>query len=90
MLLKFLRLLGSYVPKAPRLPGTYAPKHPLLLRLLRIYMKILRNYTLRRLIIVPGVLITSPWVVLVVLVLVFVVPGVVLVVVDVVASHYVY
>ena len=46
--------------------------------------------TLRRLIIVPGGLITSPWVVLVVLVLVFVVPGVVLVVVDVVASHYVY
>ena len=46
--------------------------------------------TLRRLIIVPGVLITSPWVVLVVLVLVFVVPGVVLVVVDVVACHYVY
>ena len=45
---------------------------------------------LRRLIIVPGVLITSPWVVLVVLVLVFVVPGVVLVVVDVVASHYVH
>ena len=44
----------------------------------------------RRLIIVPGVLITSPWVVLVVLVLVFVVPGVVLVIVDVVASHYVY
>ena len=28
MLLKFLRLLGSYVPKAPRLPGTYAPKVP--------------------------------------------------------------
>ena len=47
--------------------------------------------TLRRLIIVPGVLITSPWVVLVVLVLVFVVPGVVfLVLVDVVACHYVY
>ena len=37
--------------------------------------------------IVPGGLITSPGVVLVVLVLVFVVPGVV---VDVVASHYVY
>ena len=36
----------------------------------------------RRLIIVPGGLITSPGVVLVVLVLVFVVPGVVLVVVD--------
>ena len=44
--------------------------------------------TLRRLIIVPGGLITSPWVVLV---LVFVVPGVVfLVLVDVVACHYVY
>ena len=47
--------------------------------------------TLRRLIIAPGVLITSPWVGLVVLVLVFVVPGVVfLVLVDVVACHYVY
>ena len=47
--------------------------------------------TFRRLIIVPGGLITSPWVVLVVLVLVFVVPGVVfLVLVDVVACHYVY
>ena len=33
MRLKFLRLLGSYVPKAPRLPGAYAPKSPLLLRL---------------------------------------------------------
>ena len=41
--------------------------------------------------IVPGVLIRSPWVVLVVLVLVFVVPGVFfLVLVDVVACHYVY
>ena len=46
--------------------------------------------TLRRLIIVPEGLITSPGVVPVVLVLVFVVPGVVLVVVDVAASHYVY
>ena len=36
-----------------------------------------------------GALITSPEVVLVVLVLVFVVPGVVLVIIDVVASHYV-
>ncbi len=36
------------------------------------------------------ILITSTGVVLVVLVLVFVVPGVVLVIVDVVASHYVY
>ena len=44
--------------------------------------------TLRRLIIVPGELITSPRVVLVVLVLVFVVPGAALVVIDVVASHY--
>ena len=36
MLLKFLRLLGSYVPKAPRLPrlpGTYTPKSPLCPRL---------------------------------------------------------
>ena len=40
--------------------------------------------------IVPGGLITSTGVVLVVLVLVFVVPGVVLVIVDVVASHYGY
>ena len=40
--------------------------------------------------IVRGRLITSTGVVLVVLVLAFVVPGVVLVVVDVVASHYVY
>ena len=31
---RLLRLLGSYVPKAPRLPGAHAPKHPLLLRLL--------------------------------------------------------
>ena len=46
--------------------------------------------TLRRLIIVPGVLITSPWVVLVVLVMVLVVPGGVLVVIEVVASHYCY
>ena len=46
--------------------------------------------TLRRLIIVQGGLIRSTGVVLVVLVLVFVVPGVVLVVVDVVARHYVY
>ena len=45
---------------------------------------------LRRLIIVHRGVITSTPVVLVVLVLVFVVPGVVLVVVDVVASHYVY
>ena len=44
MLLNFLRLLGSYVPKAPRLPGAYAPKSPLLLRLLcseRNFLKIL-------------------------------------------------
>ena len=44
MLLKFLRLLGSYVPKAPRLPGTYAPKSPLCPRLLcseRIFLKVL-------------------------------------------------
>ena len=48
-------------------------------------------YTLRRSIIVQGGLITSTGVVLVVLVLVFVVPGVVfLVLVDVVACHYVY
>ena len=47
--------------------------------------------TLRRFIIVPGGLITSPWVVLVVLVLVFVVRGGgFLVLVDVVACHYVY
>ena len=46
--------------------------------------------TLRRSIIVPGGLITSTGVVLVVLVLVFVVPGAVLVVIDVVASHYGY
>ena len=47
--------------------------------------------TLRPSIIVPGGLITSTGVVLVVLVLVFVVPGVVfLVLVDVVACHYVY
>ena len=46
--------------------------------------------TLRRLIIAHRGLITSTGVVLVVLVLVFVVPGVVLVIVDVVASHYVY
>ena len=45
---------------------------------------------LRQLIIVRGGLITSTGVVLVVLVLVFVVPGVVLVVIDVVASHYGY
>ena len=56
----------------------------------RVMTKKPKAATLRRLIIVPGGLITSPWVVLVVLVLVFVVPGVVLVVVDVVASHYVY
>ena len=48
-------------------------------------------YTLRRLIIVQGGLIRSTGVVLVVLVLVFLVPGVVfLVLVDVVACHYVY
>ena len=46
--------------------------------------------TLRRSIIVQGGLIRSTGVVLVVLVLVFLVPGVVLVIVDVVASHYVY
>ena len=47
--------------------------------------------TLRRLIIVQGGLIRSTGVVLVVLVLVFLVPGVVfLVLVDVVACHYVY
>ena len=51
---------------------------------------LLETVTLRRLIIVRGGLITSTGVVLVVLVLVFVVPGVVLVVVGVVASHYVY
>ena len=39
---------------------------------------------------VQGGLITSTGVVLVVLVLVFVVPGVVLVIVEVVASHYCY
>ena len=50
----------------------------------------LREATLRRSIIVPGGLITSTGVVLVVLVLVFVVPGAVLVVIDVVASHYGY
>ena len=50
-----------------------------------------RRSTLRRLIIVQGGLVTSTGVVLVVLVLVFVVPGVVfLVFVDVVACHYVY
>ena len=49
-----------------------------------------KNDTLRRSIIVQGGLITSTGVVLVVLVLVFVVPGVVLVIVDVVASHYGY
>ena len=48
------------------------------------------SLTLRRSIIVQGGLIRSTGVVLVVLVLVFVVPGVVLVIVDVVASHYVY
>ena len=47
-------------------------------------------FTLRRLIIVQGGLIRSTGVVLVVLVLVFLVPGVGLVIVDVVASHYVY
>ena len=41
-------------------------------------------------IVVQGGLITSTGVVLVVLVLVFVVPGVVLVIIDVVASHYGY
>ena len=47
------------------------------------YFKTLNNH--------PWGLITSPWVVLVVLVLVFVVPGVVfLVLVDVVACHCVY
>ena len=46
--------------------------------------------TLRHLIIVQGGLITSTGVVLVVLVLVFVVPGVVLVIIDVMASHYGY
>ena len=49
-----------------------------------------RAITLRCSIIVPGGLITSTGVVLVVLVLVFVVPGAVLVVIDVVASHYGY
>ena len=43
--------------------------------------------TLRPLIIVPGGLITSTGVVLAVLVLVFVVPGAVLVAIDVVACH---
>ena len=61
---------------------------------LEISMKFPRNpmsfLTLRRSIIVPGGLITSTGVVLVVLVLVFVVPGAVLVVIDVVASHYGY
>ena len=45
---------------------------------------------MRRSIIVQGGLITSTGVVLVVLVLVFVVPVAVLVVIDVVASHYGY
>ena len=50
----------------------------------------LQRATLRRSIIVPGGLITSTGVVLVVLVLVFVVPGAILVIIDVVASHYGY
>ena len=50
-------------------------------------MILYKPITLRRLVLVPGGLITSPWVILV---LVFVIPGGVLVVVDVVASHYVY
>ena len=53
-------------------------------------LKLINIATLRRSIIVQGGLIRSTGVVLVVLVLVFVVPGVVLVIVDVVASHYVY
>ena len=46
--------------------------------------------TLRRSILVQGGLITSTGVVLVILVLVIVVPGAVLVILDVVASHYGY
>ena len=53
-----------------------------------LYLPLATIATLRRLIIVLGGLITSPWVVPV---LVLVVPGMVfLVLVDVVASHYVY
>ena len=70
--------------------GADCSTHPVLVRM--PYLNIPGHWkaTLRRSIIVPGGLTTSTGVALVVLVLVFVVTGAVLVIIDVVASHYGY